>query len=48
MDGRSVRPHGVISLLIEAYAQRPYQALLNTNMASSGTPREDYGFVSGW
>ncbi|PBK58495.1 hypothetical protein ARMSODRAFT_1028196 [Armillaria solidipes] len=30
-----------------AYGRRTYQALPNTNMASFGTPREDYGFVSG-
>ncbi len=44
----SVRPLSVISLLIEAYAQGTYQALPSTNTASFGTPREDYGLVSGW
>ncbi|SJL14643.1 uncharacterized protein ARMOST_18108 [Armillaria ostoyae] len=32
----------------DAYTQRTYQAFPNTKTASSGMPREDYRFVSGW
>ncbi len=45
----SVRPQNVISLLIEAYAQRTYQALSNKNTASFGDAAQGLRIVfEGW